>query len=472
MASRLLACVCLLTVATCFHHVARGAQSESAVVDRPLVLKVTLDDEPITPTSARFIRRVIEQAETERAACLVIVLDTPGGLVDSTRNVVKDILASTTPVVVYVSPSGGRAASAGVFVTLASHVAAMAPGTHIGAAHPVQLGGLPISPPESPGVPPAGDKDDDQPGQEPQPASAMEEKIVNDTVAWARALAGLRGRNQEWAARAVRESVSVIASEAVAEGIVELMAEDFDDLLIQLEGREVLLPQGPVRLRTAGAAIRVLEMWWGERLLAVISSPTVAFLLLMLGFYGILFELYTPGWGVGGTLGVICLVLACFGLAVLPVSYVGLLLLAVALGLFVAEAFVTSYGLLTLGGAVCLVLGGVMLVDSPFGFMRVSLGVVIPVAAASALITFFLLGSVVRAHRQGIRTGGEGLVGTQAVAQEDFARLGQQYVGTVLVHGELWKAVSPTPVSSKQVLEVQDREGLTLAVRVPGQPLD
>lgn len=468
MSSRLLASVCVLAALACCLHAVQGAQA--ALTDRPLVLKITLDDEPITPATARFIERAILQAEDEGAACLVMVLDTPGGLVDSTRTVVKDILASTTPVAVYVSPSGGRAASAGVFVTLASHVAAMAPGTHIGAAHPVQLGGLPISPPQSPGAPPAGDQDDGQPDQESQPASPIEAKIVNDTVAWARALAGLRGRNPEWAARAVRESVSATASEAVAEGVVELMAEDLDDLLAQLDGREVQLPQGPVRLRTAGATIRVLEMWWGERLLALVSNPTVAFLLLILGFYGILFELYTPGWGVGGTLGLICLVLACFGLAVLPVSYVGLLLIAVALGLFVAEAFVTSFGLLALGGTVCLVLGGVMLIDSPFGLARVSLGVVIPVAAASALITVFLLGSVVRTHQHRVRTGGEGLVGTQAVAREDFACVGQQYVGTVLVHGELWKAVSPVPVSSMQVLEIQGREGLTLAVRVSDRP--
>lgn len=440
--------------------------AQPSTADRPLILKLSLDNEPITPATAGFIRRGIEQAENEQAECLVIVLDTPGGLVDSTRTVVKDILAAQTPVVVYVAPSGARAASAGVFITMAAHVAAMAPATHIGAAHPVQLGGLPI-PPAEPTAPPADAGQGDEPASQPAEHSALEAKIVNDTVAGARAVAEQRGRNAEWVERAVRQSVSITASEAVAEGVVDLIAEDLDDLLVQIDGREVLLPQGRVELRTAGATVRALEMWWGERLLGAISNPNVAFLLLMLGFYGILFELYTPGWGVSGTLGVLCLILAFFGLSVLPVSYVGLILITVALGLFVAEAFVTSYGLLALGGVACMVLGGVMLVDSPFGFMRISLGVVIPLAAATGLITVFLVANVLRTHRRRVRTGGEGLVGTEAVAQEGFSRADDRYVGTVLAHGELWKAVSGAPVSAGQALEVQDRRGLTLVVRVP-----
>jgi len=463
-----LVCVCALATAARGRQTAQGAQASTG--DRPLLLLVSLEDEPITPVTARFIRRAVRQAESDRAECLLIVLDTPGGLVDSTRTMVKDILASQTPVVVYVSPSGARAASAGVFITLASHVAAMAPGTHIGAAHPVQLGGLPIGPPESPQPSPAGDEGEEQPSPATAPSAALETKIVNDTVAWARSLAELRDRNSEWATQAVTESISTVASDALAEGVIDLMADDLDDLLAQLDGREVPLTRGTVTLRTAGAMIRTLEMWWGERVLAAISNPNIAFLLLMLGFYGILFELYTPGWGVPGTLGVVCLVMAFFGLAVLPISYVGLLLIAVALALFVAEAFVTSYGALAVGGAVCLVLGGLMLVDSPVGFMRISLGLVVSIAGASGLITVFLLSGVVRAHRQRVSTGGEGLVGTLALAQEDFARVADQYAGAVLAHGELWKAVSPAPVSAGQTLEVRDREGLTLVVRIADRP--
>jgi membrane-bound serine protease (ClpP class) len=426
--------------------------------DRPVVLQIRLANEAITPVAARFIERSVRQAEREGAACLVIVLDTPGGLVDSTRNVVQSILRSGVPVVVYVAPPGARAASAGVFIVQAGHVAAMAPGTNIGAAHPVQIGGLPGSPPE------------EKKGDARTPA---EEKAVNDTVAWARALAELRGRNAEWAARAVRESVSVPASEAAREKAIDLVADDLDGLLARIDGREVSLPSGPVRLRTAGAEVRTVEMWWGDRVLSALSNPTLAFLLLMIGFYGILFELYTPGWGVAGTLGVVSLVLAFFGLAVLPVNSAGLALIAVALALFVAEVFVTGYGALTVGGLVCLVLGGTMLVDSPAGFQGVSLRVLLPVAAATAAITFFLVGSIVRAHRGRVQTGAEALVGAEAVAETDFALEGGQYAGTVRAHGELWKAVSPEPVAARQPLAVRGRDGLTLLVEPaagPGHP--
>jgi membrane-bound serine protease (ClpP class) len=445
------ALVSILALLACIPQAAHAVQPSTA--DRPLVLMVPLEDEAITPTTARFFRRAIEQAEHDGAACLVLVLDTPGGLVDSTRSMVKDILASRTPVVVYVSPSGARAASAGVFITLASHIAAMAPGTHIGAAHPVQLGGLPIGPPSEPEGPTS------------QPSSAMETKLVNDSVAWARALAQLRGRNEDWAARAVAESVTVTASEALAAGVIDLVADNFDHLLTQIDGHTVQLPQGPRTLHTSGAVVHELHMWWGERLLAAISNPTLAFLLLVLGFYGVLFELYTGGWGVAGTLGVLCLVLAFFGLAVLPVNYVGLALVLFGLGLFAAEAFVTSHGLVALGGAVCLALGGLMLVESPAGFMRVSTGVVVPVAAASAAISAFLVGSVIRAHRRHARTGAEGLVAEQAVAQEDFTPRADRYVGLVRAHGELWTAESATPVSAGQTLDVCGMRGLTLAVR-------
>jgi membrane-bound serine protease (ClpP class) len=453
--SKLQALACLLVIAA-GPRLAAG-DDQPALPEPPLVLAVTLEDEAITPATARFVRRAIQHAERERAQCLVIVLDTPGGLVDSTRSIVKDILASTTPVVVYVSPAGARAASAGVFITLASHIAAMAPGTHIGAAHPVELGGLPIAPPGGPPAEPAAPAS--------QTTSPMETKIVNDTVAWVRALAQLRGRNAEWAARAVTESTTITASEAADAGVVDLIAPDLVSLLAKLDGREVRLPQATVRLHTAGATVRALGMWWGERLLAAISNPTVAFLLLVLGFYAVLFELYSPGWGVAGTLGVIALVMAFFGLAVLPVNYVGLALVALALGLFAAEAFVTSHGLVALGGAICLVFGGLMLIESPMGFMRVSLGVVVPVAAATGAISAFLLGSVMRARWARARTGAEGLVAERAVAQEDFRPQADRYVGVVLAHGELWHAESTTPVAAGQVLEVAVVRGLTLAVQ-------
>jgi membrane-bound serine protease (ClpP class) len=293
----------------------------------------------------------------------------------------------------------------------------------------------------------------------------MEEKVLNDTVAWARSLAELRGRNAEWAERTVKESLSVAASEAVKDGAVDLVADNLDDLLIKLDGRPVTLPQGTVKLRTAGAEVRPVEMWWGDRILGVLSNPNVAFLLMIFGFYGILFELYTPGWGVAGTVGVICLVLAFFALAVLPINYVGLALIALALALFVAEVFITSFGFLTLGGVVCLVLGGLMLVESPAGFQRISLGVLIPVALATGGITFFLVGSIVKAHRGRVQTGSETLLGGEAHAAADFTPDGKGYTGMVRIHGELWKATSTSPVRANQVLKVLQRDGLTLTVQ-------
>ena len=413
------------------------------------VIWLHLADEAITPVTVRYINRGLAEAARTDASCLVIELDTPGGLMESTREIVRKLLDSPVPVVVYVSPSGARAASAGVFITLASHVAAMAPATHIGAAHPVSIGG-PL---------PAADTTGGGPG-------VMEEKIVNDAVAWVRSLADLRGRNADWAARAVAESVSITAREALAQGVIDLVSPNAADLLARLDGRTVSLPAGDRTLHTAGATVQQVEMWWGERLLALVSNPNIAFLLLMLGFYGILFELYTPGWGVSGTVGAISIVLAFFGLAVLPINYAGLALIALALGLFVAEAFFTSYGALTLGGAVCLVLGGIMLIDTPAPVMRVSTSVVIPVALATALITFFLMTRLATVWRTAVRTGSETLTGTQVRTEEAFVVRESGYEGMIRVHGALWKAVSDRPVPAGARVEIIGRDGLTLQVRL------
>jgi len=453
----------VLMLATLFAGIGGTAQTS----ERPLVLKVQLRNEAITPVTARFINRAIRHAEEQRTAALVIVLDTPGGLVDSTREVVGGILQSRVPVVVYVAPPGARAASAGVFITLSAHVAVMAPGTTIGAAHPVQIGGLPGSPPEQPERQTEEKKDGET---QPRRTTPMEDKIVNDTVAWARALAELRGRNPDWAARAVRESISVPASEALKENAVDLIAENIDDLLRKIDGREINLIDSRLKLQIAGAEVRAHEMWWGERVLALLANPTIAFLLLIFGFYGILFELYTPGWGVGGSIGVICLVLGFFALSVLPINYVGLALIAIALTMFVAEAFVPSYGFLTLGGVICLILGGVMLVDSPAGFMRISLWALVPVALSTAAITVFLVGSIVKSHRAPLRTGSEAMVHSEATADEDFVSDGTRYRGRVQTHGELWNAVSDVPVMAGDALQVARRDGLNLHVQPAPQP--
>jgi len=452
-------------LASCLTLVAAAAAGPAVLADPPRVFAVRLENEAITPITARFLARTFRAAAADEAECVVIVLDTPGGLVESTREVVKEILGSRVPVVVYVAPPGARAASAGVFVTMAAHVAAMAPGTNIGAAHPVALGGLPVAVPrrEEETAPEAA-ASERRAGATPEV-----EKAVNDTVAWARSLAELRGRNAEWIERAVRESVSVPAGEAVAAGAVDLLADDVADLLARLDGRDVEVPSGRRPLRTAGAEVDEVTMWWGERMLAVLASPNLAILLLVLGFYGVLFEFYSPGWGVAGTLGAICLALSFFSLALLPVRFAGLLLVLLALVMFGAEVFVTSYGALALGGAMCLVLGGLMLVESPAGFIGVSLNVVVPFALATAVITFVLVASIVRTHRRRAVTGEEAQLGAAAVADNDFHPEATGYAGAVRMHGELWQATSTACVTGGMPLEVLGRDGLTLRVR-PAAP--
>ena len=452
-----------LSLATPQRHGAGVGESASAPAQQPLVLTATLDDQAIAPGSVRYLERAIDVAEGRQAEGLVIILDTPGGLLTSTRVLTRRILASDIPVIVYVAPSGGRAASAGLFITLAGHVAAMAPGTTIGAAHPVQIDGFPIGPdpPE-----PDDDNDETEPDDDDAPAArgAVEEKIVADTVSWARALAELRDRNAEWAEAAVRQSASITASEAVEQGVVELVADDMDDLLAGIDGREVVTQVGPAVLNTADAEVRPVDIGWGERVLVVISQPNVAFLLMIFGFYGLLFELYSPEWGIIGTLGAVCIVLAMFGLAVLPVDFLGLALIVVALGLMVAEVFVTSYGALSVAGAVCLVVGAMMLIDDPGRLARVSLAVVVPIAVATVLITLVLVGGILRSFRAAPRTGGEGMIGKMARAMGDFAPHDGEFRGTVAVHGERWRAVCHEPLKANVNCRVVAREGLTLTV--------
>jgi membrane-bound serine protease (ClpP class) len=341
----------------------------------------------------------------------------------------------------------------------------MAPATNIGAAAPVQMGGLPFAPNPWPAEDPTGK--DAKENKQSRPSTA-EEKVVNDTVAWVRSLAQLRGRNADWAERAVRESIAAPASEAVEQRIVDFIATDFADLLQRLEGRQIpLQDRSTVTLRLQGAQVETFEMWWGERLLTSLANPTVAFLLMIFGFYGVLLELYTPGWGVSGTVGALCLVLAFLGFAVLPINYVGLALLAAGLVLLVAEAFVTSYGALALAGTLCLIFGGLMLVESPEGFLRVSAWVVIPVGIATATITVFLVSRILATHRLAPISGIEGLLGTEAIASEEFHKEGAHFAGFVRAHGELWKAQSPDPVSAGQQLAISGQHGLTLQVRNP-----
>lgn len=415
------------------------------------VVRLRIDDDAITPITARYIERGLREAVELEAGAVLLELDTPGGLVQSTRRIVRSIVGSPIPFIVYVSPSGSRAASAGVFITMAAHVAAMAPATHIGAAHPVQIGG-------------SAQQADTTGG------GVMEEKVVNDARAWARSLATLRGRNADWAEAAVSESESITADEALTLNVVDVLAGDVQDLLRQADGDTVSLETERVRLQTADAAIVAVDQWWGERALAAIANPNVAFILLMLGFYGLLFEFYSPGWGIAGSLGALCLLLGFTGMAVLPINMIGIILVVAGLALFVAEAFVPSFGALTVGGIVCLSLGGLMLVDSPTGVVDVSVGVVVPVAVATGIIAFFLMGQIVKAHSGRIQSGAETMLGAEAVADEDFAPSAEGYRGIVRTQGELWTAVSEEPLKSGDHARVRTRDGLTLYVELTGKP--
>ncbi len=399
-------------------------------------MRIGLEDVAITPVVERFVHRAIDEAAERRARYLLIELDTPGGLVSSTQGIVRAMLESRVPLVVYVAPSGARAASAGLFLTLAAHVAAMAPGTHIGAAHPVAVGGLPSGPRER-------DPDD--------AARTIAEKIENDTRAWARSLAQLRGRNADIAERAVAESLSLTDTEALQQGLIDRIAVDEQALLATLE-------------RAQGARVETLELDWGQRLLATLANPNLAFVLIIVGFYGLVFELSNPGFGVAGVVGAMALVLGGMGLSVLPMNVAGLSLLLIGLVLFVAEAFVPSFGLLTVGGVVGVALGGLLLVDSPVGFLRVSLELVVPIAIATGLVTLFLVVQALRAQRGRVQTGREGLLGETAQATMNFSPDSGKYAGKVHVHGELWNAVCAVPVESSQRLEVTGLEGLTLEV--------
>lgn len=370
----------------------------------------------IQPASARFILRALEEANQMQAEALLIELDTPGGLMESMHDIVKGIMGSDVPVIVYVAPSGSRAGSAGVFITLAAHIAAMAPGTNIGAAHPVTM----------------------QMGAESKDSTgAMMDKIVNDAAAYIRSIAEKRGRNADWAEDAVRKSSSITETEALQKHVIDLVASSRDSLLILLDGREVDLPGGKKGLSLKDARLEKISMTWRDRLLEVISDPNIAYVLMMLGIYGLFFELYNPGTIVPGVIGGICLILAFFAFQTLPVNIAGVLLILLSIILFLLEIKVTSYGVLSIGGVVSLVLGSVMLIESPIPGVRVSWGVILPAAVGTALFFALAVGLSVRAQKRKPTTGVEGMIGEVGQVIDILAPRGR-----VKVRGEIWAAQS------------------------------
>jgi membrane-bound serine protease (ClpP class) len=388
----------------------------------------------INPASSAFIVQSIEKAQRENVECIIIRLDTPGGLMESTRSIVKSILSSNVPVIVYVAPSGSRAASAGVFISLACHVVAMAPGTHIGAAHPVGLGGE-------------------------QPADDMADKIVNDAAAYVKTIARQHGRNEKWAEDAVRKSVSITETEAVRLNVADLVCGSVSELLEKIDGREIDLPSGTRRLSTEGRDVEVIRMNLRYRILNVISDPNIAYILLILGIYGIFFELSNPGSILPGVLGGIFILLSLYALQTLPVNYAGLLLILLAMILFIAEIKITSYGLLTVGGIICMALGSMMLLESPEPFARISWQIIVAAVAATAAFFTFAVAKGILAQRKKPTTGKRGLIGEVG---DVTAKLDKGW--KVFVHGELWDARGPETLSVGDAVKVTGVDGFRLVV--------
>jgi membrane-bound serine protease (ClpP class) len=397
------------------------------------VLKV---DAPISPSTASYIIRGVENAEVASAQAVVIELNTPGGLMESMRKIVEKFLSSSVPVVVYVSPSGARAGSAGVFITLAANVAAMAPGTNIGAAHPVGL---------------RGESD----------SSVMTDKIVNDASAFVRSIAQKRGRNQDWAEQSVRNSVSITENEALSRGVINLISPSLDSLLLNIDGMKVETAKGTVTLSTRDASIDYLEMNWRDKLLTFISDPNIAYILLMLGIYGIIFELWNPGSIFPGIVGGISIVLAGYSLQMLPVNYAGVALILIAIVLFIMEIKVASYGMLTVGGVVSLLLGSILLIDSPLEFMQISVSLIIAVVITTVLFFTFVIGLGIKAQYRRIASGREILIGESATALEDIK---PGTTGQVRLHGETWNARCEDELIKGGKAKIMSINGLTLIV--------
>lgn len=422
---------------------------------------------PIGPAMADYIARGLQRAARDGAPMVVLQIDTPGGLDSSTRKIVRDILASPVPVAAWVAPGGARAASAGAYIVYASHVATMAPGTNLGAATPVQMGGLPGTQPqpapdkrpppgpEDKASEPAAARDNVHPG-----ADAMTRKLVNDAAAYLRSLAQMRGRNVDWADRAVRDGVSLSAEEAQTQRVIDFIAADLPSLLKQAHGRTVQMQDGVQRtLATESAAAAAVEPDWRTKLLSVITDPTVAYLLLLLGVYGLYFELTTPGFGVPGVAGSISLLLGLFALQMLPVSYAGAALLVLGFALLVAEALQPSFGALGVGGTIAFVIGSVMLIDTDVPGFGIPKGLIAAAAVMNVLFMIVVLRMALRSRKRPVVSGAEELIGAGGEivqVSDDSARM--------RVHGEHWRVRSEAALHLGQRVRVTGREGLVLKV--------
>ncbi len=415
----------------------------------------------IGPPNAHHIETAIEQAEERNAEILILQINTPGGLETSMRDIIEDILDSNVPVIGYVAPSGGRAASAGHYIMYATHVAAMAPGTNIGASTPVQLQGAAAPPPT-----PTGEEGEGEEAEAPSNGDALDRKAVNDAAAFMRSLAALRGRNAEWAERAVRFGEAVSASEALELGAIEIVAADVEDLMRQLDGRVVSMPGGERTLSTQGRMIERVEPSFVTEMLGILANPNVAFLLMLIGIYGLIYEFASPGSIGPGVLGAMCLVLGLYALNQLPLNYAGLALIVLGIGFMVAEAFTPTFGVLGVGGAIAFLIGAAMLIDTDIPAYRLSWFTIIAAAAMTGGFVALALGFTLKTHRRRAVTGREGLIGARAKVLDWSGASGHVWAAS-----ERWNAVGPESLTAGSWVRVTGMNGLRLEV-APDAPGD
>lgn len=417
---------------------------------------------PIGPATSDYAIRGLERAAAEGAGAVVLRLNTPGGLDTSMREIIQAVLASPVPVIGYVAPSGARAASAGTYILYATHLAAMAPATTLGAATPISMGGLPL---------PGGerqkqdkeDKAEDESDKPPHPT--MEDKVISDAIAYIRGLAKLHGRNAAWAEKAVAEAASLDAAEAHAQDVVDLLADDINGLLAKADGRTVILKGRKHVLSTDGAQIINVEPDWRTEFLATITNPTVAYILLLIGIYGLVFEFWNPGFTGPGVIGGICLVIALFALHLLPVNYAGLGLIGLGIAFMVAETFVPAFGILGIGGVVAFVVGSIMLMDTDVPGFSISWPVIAAVGGVSASLFLISLILLARARKRPVVSGAEEMIG---LTGEVIAWSGT--TGTIRTHGEVWRASSASPLQPGQWVTVTNMDGLVLTVTPMNKP--
>jgi len=436
----LLCLVLSLVLILCAPRLASGTEDKAGI-------QVLGIDGTINPAVSDYIRKGLQRAVAQEARLVIIRMNTPGGLDASMRGIIREILSSPIPVVTYVAPDGARAASAGTYILYASHVAAMAPATNLGAATPIQIGGMGGG----------GDEEDPDTAKATDVKSTLERKIINDASAYIKALADKHGRNGEWAVQAVEEAVSLTAREALELNVINIVADGFDDLLNQLDGYPVTVAGESRFLETAGISPEYFEPSWRYRLLGVISDPTIAYLLLLLGFYGLVYELANPGFLLPGVAGGISLMLALYALQLLPVNYSGLALIILGIGFLVGEAFIPSFGTLGIGGIVAFAAGSLILIDDRA--LRVSIPAIVGATAVSAVFIIMLASRAALMRKKHIHTGAEAMVGTLGEARADF-----DGTGLVWVNGESWNARSSVPVKKGDTVKILSISGLELII--------